>query len=252
MNLRSVAGSVQPIWLLIFVLIAPSAIAETVWVGKFSAMQGDLPTPWRVEQINKKVPPTRYRMREWGGVDAIEAHAINSMALLARPLTIDLNKTPVLCWQWRIDSSVARADMTQKTGDDFAARVYLSFDVPKDQLGLLTRAGLVLARSIYGDQVPDAAVSYVWDNRQPVGTIQNNAYTDRARMFVLQSGNVQAGKWVTERRNILEDFLRAFGHAPARLHGLALASDTDNTGSEARAGFAELSFVDTNTTCPVF
>ncbi|MCF8152169.1 MAG: DUF3047 domain-containing protein [Burkholderiaceae bacterium] len=226
------------------------AAAETLKVGDFDAAQEGLPAPWRVEQIDKKVAPTRYRLRAWDGVSAVEAHAVNSMALLARPLTVDLARTPILCWRWRVESTIATADMTKKSGDDFAARLYLSFDMPADKLGLLTRASLGIARSIYGDQVPDAAVNYVWDNRQAVGTVQDNAYTDRARMFVLRSGDALAGKWVNERRNVAEDFQRAFGHAPARLHGLALASDTDNTGAEARAGFAEIRFVDTTTACP--
>lgn len=172
------------------------------------------------------------------------------MALLARPLQVDLERTPVLCWRWRVDAPVASADMVQKAGDDYAARVYLTFEAPPDQLSLATRAKLKLARAIYGRQVPDAAVNYVWDNRQPVGTIRDNAYTDRARMFVLRSGASPAGRWVGERRNVLEDFRRAFGPMPARLGGLAIASDTDNTGEEAHAGFADFRFVESLADCP--
>lgn len=249
MKIHRETRKLQPI-VFLMVAVSPLTFAEAIWVGKFSAAQNSPPAPWRVEQIDKNIPPTRYRVREWDGVSAVEATAVKSMALLARPLAIDLSKTPLLCWRWRIDAPVALADMTQKSGDDFAARVYLSFDVPDDQLGMMTKLGLGLARSIHGNQVPDAAVNYVWDNKQPVGTVQANAYTDRARMFVLRSGDLHAGKWVTEQRNIVEDFQRAFGHVPAKLHGLALATDTDNTGSEARAGFAEIRFVDTATGCP--
>ncbi|MCZ7654627.1 MAG: DUF3047 domain-containing protein [Rhodocyclaceae bacterium] len=61
-------------------------------------------------------------------------------------------------------------------------------------------------------------------------------------MLVLRSGGADAGRWVDERRDVAADFQRAFGHAPARLTGLAIASDTDNTGEEARAGFADFPF----------
>jgi hypothetical protein len=94
------------------------------------------------------------------------------MALLGRTVAVDLKKTPILCWQWRIDAPVASADMNKKSGDDYAARVYLTFTVPPEQLGFATRTKLSLARSIYGNQVPDAAINYVWDNKQPVGTLQ--------------------------------------------------------------------------------
>jgi len=48
---------------------------------------------------------------------------------------------------------------------------------------------------------------------------------------------------------VAEDFKRAFGDLPAQLGGIALASDTDNTGERARAGFAEFRFVSRDETC---
>jgi hypothetical protein len=98
--------------------------------------------------------------------------------------------------------------------------------------------------------VPDAALNYVWDNKHPVGTLQDNAYTDRTRMLVLRSGNGKAGAWVQERRHVGKDFQRAFGDVGGKLSGIALASDTDNTGEEAHAGFADFRFVAADESCP--
>jgi len=232
-------------------LTLPLAVAaEPLWVGRFNAGDAALPAPWKIEQLNEKFPPTRYALRHWDGVHAVEAHANKSMALLGRTVAVDLKKTPILCWQWRIDAPVASADMNKKSGDDYAARVYLTFSVPPEQLGLTTRAKLALARSIYGNQVPDAALNYVWDNTHPVGTLQNNAYTDRARMLVLRSGAGKAGAWVQERRDVAKDFQRAFGDLGGHLGGLAIASDTDNTGEQAHAGFADFRFVANDDECP--
>ena len=234
----------------ILALIPSVASAETIWVGRFKADDTVIPPPWEVEQLDKRIPATRYGLREWDGVAAIEAQATKSMALLARPLNIDLKKTPILCWRWRVEAPVATADMTKKSGDDYAARVYLVFDVPPEQLSLSTRVKLGVARSIYGNKVPDAALNYVWDNTHAVGTVQDNAYTDRARMHVLRTGASQAKRWVSERRNVLADFQQAFGAIDGQLRGLAIASDTDNTGEEAHAGFADFRFVDAENECP--
>lgn len=237
--------------LVLSVVLAPlAALAEPLWVGRFSAGDREIPAPWKVEQLDARVPPTEYGLRWWDGVMAIEAHARKSMALLGRIVTVDLKKMPILCWQWRIDAPVAAADMNRKSGDDYAARVYLTFAVAPEQLGFATRAKLALARRIYGGQVPDAALNYIWDNRHPVGTVQDNAYTDRARMLVLRSGAAQAGGWVQERRNVLADFRLAFGEIDGTLSGLAIASDTDNTGGEAHAGFADFRFVENEAACP--
>lgn len=219
------------------------------WVGMFKPGSGVVPAPWASVQLNPKIPATQYRLEVWDGVPAIRADAAASMALMARPVTVDLQVTPVLCWRWRITGVVQSADLATKKGDDYAARVYVAFSLPASALGFGTRAKLGVARAVYGDQVPDAAVNYVWDNRHPVGTRAPNAYTDRAQMVVQRSGNQQAGQWVNERANVLADVRQGFGSTEARATLLAVASDTDNTGETAQAGFADLHFVAPNAPC---
>ena len=141
--------------------VATGASAETQWVGRFDAGDPVIPAPWKVERIDQRIPPTEYALRAWDGVGAVEARADKSMAILGRPLEVDLQATPILCWQWRIDAPVAGADMTKKSGDDYAARVYLNFDVPPDQLDFGTRTKLALGRTLYGDHLPDAALNTV-------------------------------------------------------------------------------------------
>lgn len=207
------------------------------------------PPPWQVIQLQKKITATRYRIIEWDGVMAIEARADKSMSLFARPLNIDLKKTPVLCWRWRIDAPLVNANMETKEGDDYAARVYLAFTLPADQLSFSTHLKLTLARSIYGDLVPDAAINYVWDNHHPIGSQQPNAYTDRTRMIVIQSGGANAGRWISERRDILNDAIAAFNSTRIQLTLIAVATDTDNTGEQAHAGFADLHFLTRDKPC---
>jgi hypothetical protein len=230
-------------------LLPAIGLAEPVWVGRFAPADDGLPPPWRVVQLDQDIPPTRYRLREWDGVAAVEAHAVKSMALLARPLDIDLAATPVLCWRWRIDAPLKSADMTTRTGDDYAAHIHLGFDVSPGTLGRGSRIRQELTRSLRGRPVPDVAINYIWDNRHAVGTWQTNVYSGHTRMLVLRSGASHAGRWVDERRDVAADFRDAFGHAPGRLTGLALASDTDNTGETARAGFADFRFVGKDESC---
>jgi hypothetical protein len=218
-------------------------------VGRFGTTDGNPPAPWQVVRLDERMPGTQYRVMAWDGVNAVEAVAKASMALLQRPLSGDLRGTPVLCWRWRVDAVLKSADMATRQGDDYAARVYVGFRLPADAMDFTTRAKLMLGRSRYGDQLPDAALSYVWDNRYPVGTERPNAYTDRAHMVVLQSGALQAGRWMVERRDVLLDVGKAFGSDQATPTLLAIATDTDNTGESARAGYADLHFVARNAPC---
>lgn len=214
------------------------------WVGSFS----DDTTAWREIRLKADLAPNRFRFRDWDGVRALEVSSQAGMSLMARPLEVDLDATPVLCWRWRVEGTIAGADMRTRAGDDYAARVYVSFRLPPESLSLGLKAKLAVARALWGPDLPDAAINYVWDNLNPVGTEQPNAYTDRTVMVVLRSGDGEAGRWVQERRDVAADVARLFGPRTQAVQ-LALAADTDNTGASAQAGFADLHFVPRNRPC---
>jgi hypothetical protein len=223
---------------------SPVPSVDPVWVGRFT----DGLAPWREIRLKPELRPNAFRRVDWDGAAAVEVRSDSAMSLLARPLSVDLAATPVLCWRWRVDAPLASADMARRAGDDYAARLYVSLRIPESDQGLALRAQLGLARAIWGPEVPDAAINYVWDNRHPVGTERPNAYTDRAVMVVQRTGAVDAGRWVWERRDVRSDAARLFGPAAAPVQ-LAVTADTDNTGESARAGFADLHFVAAGAPC---
>ncbi|HEY9554021.1 DUF3047 domain-containing protein [Allosphingosinicella sp.] len=227
---------------------AALAAGGPIWVGRFNG-PGAPPSPWRVVRLDDDVAPTRYQVTTTAGVTSVEARSKDSMAILARPISIDLAATPILCWRWYVDAPVANADMRKKSGDDYAARVYVAFDMPSSALSAGTRFKLGIARRLFGRDVPDAAVTYVWDNRNPVGTRRKSAYTDRAQMIVAETGAAGAGKWVEERADVAADFARGFEGKPGKPTRIAIATDTDNTNGSARAAFADLHFVPRGTPC---
>ena len=79
-------------WALALSLTCTAAVAQaaTVWVGRFPAGAAGLPEPWRVQQLDERIAPTQYALKTWDGVVAVEAVAERSMALLGRPIDIDL------------------------------------------------------------------------------------------------------------------------------------------------------------------
>ena len=107
---------------------------------------------------------------------------------------------------------------------------------------------LSLARSRFGPAVPDAAINYVWDNRQPAGSEHPNAYTGRTTMIVKRSGAAEAGRWMAERHDVAADIRRLHGPG-ARVVQLAVAADTDDTGEKAHSGFAALHAVAADEPC---
>jgi len=221
------------------------ANAKTVTLPPFAA---GLPG-WQTVSLDSAVSPNEFTYQTWDDRAAVKVISNNSMSLLATDVTIDLEETPYLCWWWRVAGSLKTADMRTKSGDDFSARVYVSIELPDDQMGLGRRLQLGLARAIWGSALPDGAVNYVWDNQQAIGHEQANAYTDLAQMIVLQTGDSLAGRWVPQVRDVGRDISRLFG-PEAKIKQVAVTTDTDNTAEQMQAGFAELRFTDDAANCP--
>jgi hypothetical protein len=215
-----------------------------VWVGRFEAGLD----PWKEVVLRPELTRNRYRVTVDQGLPALQVESEASASLMARPLNVDLNVTPILCWRWKVNRVIEQADMARRDADDYAARVYISFGLPTSALSFGVRAQLAIGRTIWGSALPDAAISYVWDNRHPSETIRPNVYTDRVMMVVMRSGGEQAGQWVQERRNVLRDVSRLF-HPAAKAVQIAIAADTDNTRSSVVTSFSGLHFVAADAPC---
>ena len=52
-------------------------------------------------------------------------------------------------------------------------------------------------------------------------------------------------QWLTEMRNIHEDYKQAFGEEPPMISGVAIMTDTDNTRETAIAWYGDIIFTNT-------
>ncbi len=201
------------------------------------------PPGWALQTLPKVQRQTRYDLVNDGGTIVLRARAESSASSLRHGLFADPKLTPVLRWRWRTERVLQGADITRKDGDDFSARLYVFFDRSEDSMTIKERTLFKLGRARYGDQLPSAALCYVWDNRQPVGKIFDNAYTSFVAMVVASSGDAQVGQWVSLQRNVSEDYRRAFNTDPPRIIGVAVSVDTDNTGEATTSYFGDIAFV---------
>lgn len=232
-------------------LSVPQAVAAAPEVPAFSRMTpGDAVMGWQPLRPATKVNATRYSLVPEAGSVVLKAEAHQSMSGLIYPVRVDIRQYPLLRWRWKVAAPLQSADMTQKSGDDFAARIYVMFDYPPEKLPFGTRIKLRLAEVLYGQRIPSAALNYIWDNRQPIGTLQPSTYSDRSRMIVVRSGAEQAGLWITETRDLAADFRAAFGEDPPDVVALALATDTDNTGESVTAWYGDIVFLPTAGAAP--
>lgn len=218
--------------------------AGRVLVDDFEAALSTAAPPegWKPLDFRSIRRRTEYRVAKEGAQTYLASRSSASASGLFKEVQADLRDTPVLAWRWRVRGSIERADARRKAGDDYAARVYVAFAFEPEKASFWERARYKTARALYGRYPPKTALNYVWDNRLPVGTRLDNAWTSSVKMVVLRSGDDDAGRWVRERRNVLEDYRRAFKAEPPPLDFVAVMTDTDNTGGYAEAAFDDLVF----------
>ncbi len=233
---------------LLLALLASSASARAaddahIDIGPFSkGTPGEvLPQGWKPYRLGKSAKETRYRLVKLEDRTVLEAHAEQSVSAIAHELRADAHRTPWLSFSWRTERLIEQADMRTKAGDDYPARVYVIFDYDIARMPFAERMKLRIARAIWGEQVPAAALCYVWEPRQPVGHAGWSPYTDRLRMIVAESGAARIGRWVSIERNVAEDFRAAFGEDAPPISAIVVAADTDNTASEALTWFGDIS-----------
>ena len=136
--------------------------------------------------------------------------------------------------------------MRTRQGDDYAARLYVLFDLAPERLSLADRLRIQAARLLSSAQIPAAAICYVWGHAQVVASSAWNPYTDRVRMIVVDSGNEHALRWRSVSRNVRTDWAEAFGGEVPRIRGIALGSDTDNTLDRVDTWFGDVRFAQTS------
>ncbi len=201
------------------------------------------PAGWTLQTLPKVERRTFYDLVQDNGTIVLRARADASAASLRHGLFADPAHTPMVRWRWRTERVLQGTDMTRKDRDDYSARLYVFFDRDPESLPLKDRTRLKFDRARHGNQVPAAALCYVWDNRHPVGTIMDNPQTPLVAMVVASSGDAQVGRWQSLERNVIEDYRRAFNTDPPRIIGVAVGVDTEQTGESTTTWFGDVEFV---------
>ncbi len=199
---------------LALLVTAVSANPDAIRIGSFadSGLAG-----WSVKSFKGE---TEYRIVDDAGSKVLQASSQAAASGLVFKLEYDPQEYPVLSWRWKVGNVIAKGDSRTKAGDDYAARIYVVFPhwfFPKTK-----------------------TLNYIWANRLPREAVQANVFTGNAMMIAVESGGDKVGEWLTERRDILADYRRAFGEDPPKVGAIAIMTDTDNTGETAIAWYGDI------------
>ncbi len=200
--------------LMALVMSAAACRAENLMVGQFGkeGLAGWTPKVFQGE--------TSYSLVNVEGRVVIRANSKDTASGLVKKITFSPTRYRYLKWSWKISHTLKKGNGKFKSGDDYAARIYVVFP------------GFFFWQT--------KAINYIWANRLPKGKSFPNAFTDHAMMIAVESGSELAGRWQNEERDILADYRSVFGSEPPDAEAIAIMTDTDNTGSSVTAWYGDI------------
>lgn len=140
---------------------------------------------------------------------------------------LDPAKTPVLLFECKVVSIPTGTDLTKKSGDDCAFRVYVAFDHGGSFLGM-----------------PDM-IAYAWSENEAVDSVVQSGHFDNLKYIPFEKGKTRLCEWITVERNVATDYARAFGVAidkVPKIAAIALKIDSNNLKGKAESFVRRVEF----------
>ena len=228
---RTVIALVTTAALAAFVLLAwgpgqlraadPGTIPVEDWASQQEGKTG-IPDGWKAKSWGS--PKYDFRIESEGGRKGLHMKSAGDNSTISKEVKVNVKTSPILQWSWRAVTLPKGGNACVSVTDDEAAQIYVTF--PRFPTAVRSRI-----------------ISYIWDTTQPVGTTCKSQKTGLVTYVVVRSGSADLNKWMTESRNVLEDFKKIYGEAPGEDVGvISLAINTNNTNSTAESFFGEVFF----------
>jgi hypothetical protein len=206
----------------------PKKEAPAEWNVNFSSAVADkkveIPANWVLKEKPGTKPAAFSLTRDSGSAPYVlhmEADTA-SASLVSKADSVDLQKTPIIRWRWRATTLPEGADGRVKSKDDQAIGIYVGTGTP----------------------LSNKSVSYRWDTETPKEATGNCVYglgILKIKWHTLRNKEDAVGEWITEERNVAEDFKNAWGFYPDNVY-LSVSCNSQYTKSKAGADLAWIEF----------
>lgn len=222
---------------LVILLMGIFANAASLWAEQTVLFRENFDSlaQWEPLAFPKIKAHSTYTLVREGGKYVLKAESRASASALVYRRTFNIYENSRIRWRWKVTQLSDRGNPKEKAGDDYPIRVYVMFQYDPDKVTLGDRLIYGATKAIYGKYPPHSTLNYVWTGHSLPERIIASPYTDKARIVILEKGKQRVGQWVEESVNVLEDYRQAFGKDPPAIAGIAVMSDTDNTGESAVA-----------------
>jgi len=193
---------------------------------------------WKADKVGSTGLPGGWKAQNWGtpnyenvtivedeGRRALHLKSANDSTTINREIKgkVHLKDTPILEWEWKSIVLPKGGNSCKKATDDQAGQVFVVW--PR-----------------FPEAVRSRIIGYVWDTTQPVGTICKSEKTGTVTYVVVRSGPADLNRWITEKRNVVEDFRKIYGEAPDDPSVLSLSIDSNDTNTSSEAMYGPIVF----------
>jgi len=222
---------------------ATAAAQQAPDIPRFSAAKSGAPPPpeWKPVSLASFKSNTDYMTVVEDGAVVVRATAHNSASLLGVQTDFDPHHFPLLSWRWKVVQGIPAANSADQAKEDAPVRVMVAFAGDTSKLAFKERFAASAAQTISGQPLPYATLMYIWGSKVALDSITVSSRSSRVRMLAVAVDDQGIGKWQTYKRNLVEDFKRAFGEEPGNVTSIQIMTDTDNTGADAQAYYGDIS-----------
>jgi hypothetical protein len=203
-------------------VLAADVVVVEDWARQPVGARG-IPADWKGQ--NWGSPAYDFTIVENGSRKALHLRSRNEGSTISRDVKgkVDLRHTPILEWSWRVTALPRGGDSRKKAADDQAGQIYVTF--PR-----------------FPESVRSRIIGYVWDTTAPAGLIAKSEKTGMVTYVIVRSGTAELGQWITEQRNVYEDFKKIYGEEPDSPGAVSIAIDSNDTQSTAESFMGPILF----------
>jgi hypothetical protein len=191
---------------------------------------------WSTQPQGRRGVPIGWQGQNWGSPKhdfvvetespnrVLHLRSDNDSSTISKEVKVDVKQYPILEWRWKVVALPKGGDARRKETDDEAAQLYVTF--PRFPSALRSRI-----------------IGYIWDTTAPAGAIFLSQKVSTVTFVVVRSGDADLGRWLTETRNVLDDYKRIYGEAPGEDVGaISISINSQNTATRAESSFGEILF----------
>ncbi len=178
----------------------------------------------------RRIPATQYTL---GGA-RLGIVAEQSSSVIYRSVAPAAQGATAARWGWSVSESVPPTDLSRRGGDDRNISVYFVFMDAASAARVAPDTSLTRLMSNRSARI----LIYVWGGSHAPGSVIDSPYTRGRGVSVIRRAAGTGSH--TETVDLQADHARAFGARYEALVGLAVSSDSDDTGSVVRAELRDL------------